>query len=322
MIEDLLKEEKDVCEKIFLTLKRIVYTDKYNRRDDKFVWYKKADTFEESFLYYDTYQNIVCLYTRTFPEHMCQINGFDWNDERIDNGEEGYSSGVDVTCEDNYSDELSMLISRIKECHFWSEFEEAYTNKYLSNTMLLMNNLDNKKIVRKLKIDFSYDQFGSQEDFDQTFTRLKEGVYIVGDKIPSVSDVCFMTPDIFKYSEFHKSLDDVLSEIDVEDLPLRYEWEIYNTRGYNQGDITTVIYQEGKISTDLINHIFWDMTIDAHITSEDGSIDEWISLGYLNNWEKDYIAKQIISNIGAELTEEEEEELKNLIPDEFPNDLY
>lgn len=322
MIEDLLKEEKDVYEKIFLTLRRMVYTDQYSNGDDKFVWYKKANTFEESFLYYDEYQNIVCLYTRMYPEHMCQIDGFDWGDERIDNGEEGYSSGVDVTFEVNHSDELSMLISRIKECRFWSEFEEAYANKYLSNAMLLMNNLDKKKIVRKLNIDFSYDQLGGQDDFEQTFTRLKEGVYIFGDNIPSVSDVCFMTPDIFKYSEFHKSLDDVLSEIDVDELPLRYGWETYNTHGYSQGDIATVIYKEGEITTDLINHIFWDMMLDAHITSEDGSIDEWISLGYLDGWEKDDIAKQIIPNIEADLTEEEEEELKNLIPDELPNNLY
>ena len=144
MIENILNEEEYVFIKAFLTLKDIAYKEEYQsfRSSDIFVKYNDKGTRNESFLYYDEYNNEVHVYSRMDPDKILKINGFRWNEEFLNSVEAVDSSGVDISFEVSYSDELSHLIDYLKFTGFWKEFEDLYIDKYLSNTLVLISQLD------------------------------------------------------------------------------------------------------------------------------------------------------------------------------------
>lgn len=141
MIENILEDEENVFIKAFLTLKDLAYQPENLDNPDTFVKYNNKGTKDESFVYYDEYNNDVQVYSRKSPDKMLKISGFDWSEERLNEDEEGYSSGVDIQFEVNYSNELAHMIEYIKLSGFWKEFEEKYISKYLSNSSVVIGQL-------------------------------------------------------------------------------------------------------------------------------------------------------------------------------------
>ena len=177
--------------------------------------------------------------------------------------------------------------------------------------------------MRKWSVQFLYDEAGSRDDFEQSFDSLNtsSNFYILKDEgDPEIHEVCYLTPEILKEFSFHSPVSEVMNNFDLDDLDLRDEWDVHTTRGYCQGDVATVLYKKGSITTDLIDHIFWDLQIDVHVSSDDGKVDEFISLGYLDKWDPKEIYKCISECIG--LSEDDEKELMNLIPVNYPDYLY